>query len=388
GYIIPSRPPFFNIVCFFYLSIIGGEFYKYQIISTFLNYMLILSVYLFCKKYLKLENENLFLIISIIMFLNPAILRQITYTWTKAFCAFYIILGLYFYLKFLNYQNNFSLLFSGFLFGISFIVHFSAGCFILPVFLHLIYRTFLNRTLIKNSILFYLIFLFIIFTYFSWAIKNYGIYKAFLSTNTYQQQRDLNLIGRIEKDIFNLFKTLYPLPIKTYTNIFRNSGPFYRIFNYLHSVYLCTLPGSLTFSLTFFLLFFLFKFKNYKKLSFLNFWSLFFFLGYLLGIIVMPVKELSGFAHIGLLPLISLIICFGMKYIFTLDRKKFFIFSGFYIIESLFIQIIFLTAFITYSSPQTIFLFAQQGKVDILLVSNFFLKYYNQLSFLYDKIFF
>ncbi|MFN4226872.1 MAG: hypothetical protein ACK4F0_01855 [Candidatus Ratteibacteria bacterium] len=345
-----------------------------------------MAVYLFCKEYLKLENKNLFFIISIIMFLNPAILRQITYTWTKAFCAFYIILGLYFYLKFLNYQDNLSLLFSSFLFGISFIVHFSAGCYIVPVFLHLTYKTFLNRNLIKNSFLFYLIFLFTIFTYFSWAIKNYGIYKAFLSTNIYQQQKSLNLTGRIGKDIYNFFKTLYPFPVKYFIYIFKNTGPFFKIFNYLHSVYLCTLPASLTFSLTIFLLFFFLK--NYKKFTFFNFWVFFFFLGYFLGIVVMPVKELSGLAHTGLLPIISLIICFGIKHIFSLNKKNFLILSCFYIIETLFIQIIFVIAYNVYSSPQSIISFAQQGKIDSFLVSNFLLKYYNQLLFLFDKIFY
>ncbi|MGB9677219.1 MAG: hypothetical protein ACPLZ9_01240 [Candidatus Ratteibacteria bacterium] len=154
GHIIPSRPP--NIVSFFYLSITGGEFYKYQIISTFLNSMVIFSIYLFCKDYLKIENKYLFLIISIVIFLIPSILRQITYTWTKAFCAFYVILGFYFYLAFLKNQDYLSLFISSFLLGISFIIHFSAACYIIPLFLHLAFRTVLNKNLIKKNFYFLL----------------------------------------------------------------------------------------------------------------------------------------------------------------------------------------------------------------------------------------
>ncbi|HOK57308.1 MAG TPA: glycosyltransferase family 39 protein [bacterium] len=389
GYIIPSRPPFFNIVCFFYLSITGGEFYKYQIVSTFLNSMLILSVYLFCKEYLKIENKYLFLIVCVVMFLNPAILRQITYTWTKAFCAFYVILGLYFYLKFLKNQNSLHLFISSFLFGIGFIVHFSAGCYIVPVFLHLAFRTILNKNLIKKTGISYLIFLFVIFTYFSWSIKNYGVYKSFFSTNIYQQQKNISLIDRIEKDSFNFIKTLHPFPLKYYKYFFNNSPLFYKFFNYLHPAYVCTLPGSLTFSLTFFLLIlFLKNIKqiNLKTLSSHSFLIFFFFLSYLLDIVVMPLKELSGLAHTGLLPLTCLFICFGIKYILSMPEKNFFIFSSVFLIETLFILTVFTIAFNIYSDPQRIISLGMSERIDSSLISNFLLKYYNHLVFLHDKI--
>ncbi|MCX7917532.1 MAG: glycosyltransferase family 39 protein [bacterium] len=389
GYIIPSRPPFFNIVCFFYLSIIGGEFYKYQIISTFLNFMLVLSIYLFCKEYLKIENKYLFLLVSTIMFLNPATLRQITYTWSKAFCSFYIILGLYFYLKFLKNPDNLSLFLSSFLFGISFIVHFLAGCYIVPIFLHLFSKAILNKSLIKKVSIFYLIFFVIIFTYFSWAIKNYGIYYGFLSTTAYQQQKSLSLNYRIEKDLHNFIKTLYPLPLKFYKDVFHNTPSFYKFFNYLHPAYVCTLPGSLTFSLTFLLLFFFFKnIKNFnlKTISSNSFLIFFLFLSYFLGTIVNPVKELLGVAHTGLLPITSLLICFGIKYVLSLNKKKFLIFSQFFLIETIFVLIIFTIAFKTYSNPQKIIALGMSGKIDSFLISNFLLKCYNNLIYLNDKI--
>ncbi|MCS7180427.1 MAG: glycosyltransferase family 39 protein, partial [bacterium] len=137
GYIIPSRPPLFNLVCFFFQSITGKDFYIYQIISTLINSLIILSVYLFCKEYFKIEKRNLFFFVIVICMLNPAILRQITYTWTKAFSAYYVIVGFYFYLKFIKLKNKTSLFLSGFLFGTGFIVHYSAGPYIVPVFLHL-----------------------------------------------------------------------------------------------------------------------------------------------------------------------------------------------------------------------------------------------------------
>jgi len=390
GYIIPSRPPFFNIVCFFYLSILGREFYKYQIVSTLLNSMLILAIYLFCKKFLNIQNKNLFLLASILTLLNPAILRQITYTWTKAFCSFYIITGLYFYLKFIKSNDALSLIISSFLFGISFIVHFSAGSYIVPVFLHLTFRTIFNKNFIKKTSIFYLIFFGVIFTYFSWSIKNYGIYKTFLATTAFQHQKKLSLVNRFEKDLFNFKKTLIPFPHKTYIRIYKNSEFLYKLFNNLHSVYICTIPGSLTITLTIFLLIYLLKNILFypKKIDYsIKFLIFFLFLSYLLGTIVNPVPELSGVAHTGLLPSTCIFICFGINHIFTLDRKILSTFLTFFFIETIFILCLFTFSYNFYSDINKIIYLVKTGKTDSLIFSNFLLKYYNSLSFLYDKVF-
>ena len=390
GYIIPSRPPFFNIVCFFYLSILGGEFYKYQIVSTLLNSMIILSIYLFCKKFLNIQNKNLFLIVSILTLLNPAILRQITYTWTKAFCSFYIITGLYFYLRFIKEENTIFLITSSFLFGISFIVHFSAGSYIVPVFLHLFFKTVFNKKLIKKSALFFLTFLTVIFTYFSWSIKNYGVYRTFLATNAFQQQKNLSLINRIEKDLFNFKKTLIPYPLKIYMRIFENSELLYKLFNNFHSVYICTIPGNLTITLTILLLIYLVKnvFIYPKKFNCRTKFLIFFlFSGYLLGTIVNPLPELSGVAHTGLLPLTCLFICFGINYIFTLNKKSFYIFLILFFIETIFVLYLFTFSYNFYSDINKILYLVKTGKTDSSIFSNFLLKYYNSLIFLHDKIF-
>lgn len=388
GYIIPSRPPFFNIICFFYLSIIGGDFYKYQIISTFLNSMIILISYLFCKEYLKIENKNLFFMVSLIMILNPYTLRQITYTWTKAFCSFYIILGLYLYIKFLNDKNDLYLYLSGFFLGTGFIVHFAAGCYAVPIFVYHFLKTIKNRGSIKKLCLFYLIFFIVIFTYFSWSIKNYGLYYGLLSTNVYQQQKNLPLNYRIEKDFHNLVKTIYPFPSRRYAQIFSKSDFSFKLFNYLHSVYICTLPGSLTFTLTFLLLIFIFKnIKNFKLNSISSFLIFFFIFSFFLGLIVNPTKDLSGVAHTGFLPLVCLFLCYGINYAFTLKREYFLIFAFLFLFETIFILTLFTINFFSLSNPEKIINLVSSEKIDAFVLSNFLLKYYNKLIFLYDKFF-
>jgi hypothetical protein len=386
GYIIPSRPPFFNIVSFFYLSIIGADFYKYQIISSILNLLLILSVYLFCKNYLKIENKNLFAFVCFILILNPYILRQITYTWTKPLCVYYVICGLYFYLNFLKNNEKIYLIFSSWFSGIGFIVHFSAGPYILGILIHFLFRAFFERNLFKKFLIFVSIFFATIFTYFSWSIKNYGIKNSFLSNTTYQQQKNIDFLIRIEKDINNFYKTIFPVIPEEYRKgfSFYNDRKF-ETFNFILPLYSSNIWGNLTFTLSIFLLFIIFKkFENFLNVdkSFFKFYLPFTFI---ISLIVNPTKDLCGVAHVTFLPFVCILLSFVIKEVLNFRGFKILLLIYFLECMSIFIfQIYIYRNYFTLS--KTIYFYKTTG-IEKSHFSNFLLKTNNQLVFLYDKFF-
>ncbi|GEM_PF-2746807 len=385
----PSRPPFFNILCFFYLSIIGPDFYKYQIVSSMLNLFLILSIYLLCKKYfLKNENKNFFIFVCIILILNPYILKQITYTWTKAISAYYVICGLYFYLNFLKNYEKTSLIFSSLFLGIGFIVHFSAGPYIFGILFHFLFRSFFKKILFKKFLIFVSLFFATIFTYFSWSIKNYGLKDTFLTNTTYQQQKDMNFIKRIEKDVNNLYKTIFPIIPKEYRSVFSiyNDRKF-EIFNFILPLYYSNILGNLTFTLSFFLIFLFFKkpeklFLNIDK-HFLKFYIPFTFF---ISLIVNPTKDLCGVAHVSFLPFICILLTFIISEIIKFKRNKILlIFLG---IECLAINFFQIYIFKNYFTLAKILYFYNTTGIEWTHFNNFLLKYNTHLVFLYDKFFY
>ncbi|MCM8772624.1 MAG: glycosyltransferase family 39 protein [Candidatus Omnitrophica bacterium] len=388
GYIVPARPPLFNVVCFFYQSIFGDEFYKYQIISTLLNFLLLLSIYLFTKEIFKIENKNLFTLLCGILLLNPYILRQITYTWTKAFCAYYTVCGLYFYIKFLKNKEEIFLYLSAFLFGAGFITHFSAGPYILPLMIFLFLKSIQDRKILKNFLIFNLIFFITIFTYFSWAIKNYGVKKTFLSNTSYQQMK-IDIVQRIEKDLNNLYKTILPVISKEYIDAFKKiySDLKFRFFNYILPFYSSSIPGNLTISFTIFLLYMLFlKYKG-KNLEKTDKEFLFFFipLSFFLALVVNPTKDLCGVSHVTFLPMICLILSIGIKEFIQFEKRK--VLLTLYLIETISVLIFQIYIFENYFTVEKTLYFYNTEGVDNSHFQNFLFKYKNNLIFLYDKIF-
>jgi len=387
GYIIPSRPPLFNIVSFFYLSIIGADFYKYQIISSILNLFLILSVYLFCKNYLKIENKYLFIFVCFILILNPYILRQITYTWTKSMCAYYVICGLYFYLKFFKNNEKIYLVFSSLFLGIGFIVHFSAGPYILGILLHFLFKSFFERKFFKNFLIFCLIFFTTIFTYFSWSIKNYGIKNSFLSNTTYLEQKDMSFVKRIEKDFNNFYKTVLPVIPKKYCKIFS----FYKdrkfeIFNLILPLYSSNIWGNLSFVLSIFFLFIIFKkYENFLLNIDKNFFKFYLPFTFLISLIVNPTKDLCGVAHVTFLPFICILFSFVIKEV--LEFKKFKILLLFFFLECISIVTFQIYIYRNYFTLNKILNFYKTTGIEKSHFLNFLIKFNNQLVFLYDKFF-
>ncbi|MCM8804570.1 MAG: glycosyltransferase family 39 protein [Candidatus Omnitrophica bacterium] len=358
----------------------GRDFYKYQIVSTFLNSTLLLSIYLFCKEYFKIENKNLFIFLCFILFFNPYILRQITYPWTKAFSGYYTICGLYFYIKFLKDNKNLFLIISGILFGCAFLVHYSSGLYILPLIIYI----FLKRSLFKKLLIFNIIFFLIIFTYFSWSIKNYGIKNTFLSNTSYQQ-KNLSLNERIEKDLNNLFKTIFPIIPKEFTNIFKfYKDSKFRFFNYILPFYSSNIFGNLTISLSIFLLFIVFK--KIKNLNIEKFFIYFFLFCFFLGIIVNPSKDLVGVAHVTFLPFVSLILSFLIKEIINYEKRK--ILLIFFTFETLSFFVFQIYIFKNYFVYEKIVYLYNTSCLDSYHFGNFLLKYKNGLIFLFDKFYF
>ena len=265
-YLLTARPPFFNIVVSFYQSVIGREFYHYQIIATLLNLCIALPVYLFCRDYFGLKKlKNLMLLISALILFNPAIMQQATFTWTKSLSAYFILLALFFYLFARDKNHQPSSYLSSLLLAGGFITHYSSLGYIIPVFLDYILLTFL---IFKKRLLPLIISIFIIvsisFTWFGFAIRNYGLYNTFLGNTSYEWTKNMTFSNRLEKDITNFTYTFLPLISGSFLNYIKPQTSFLvKIFDLSTYFYFDTFPGSIT--LTLYALIVLYVLLNLKK---------------------------------------------------------------------------------------------------------------------------
>src|SRR5438105_5811574 len=145
GYQLPARPPAMNELAAFFLAQVGDRFEIFQVVFAFLNLLIFLPS---CLSMPVLAGPRRTFVPPLVALfaMNPMVMQNVTYTWTKAFTAFYVVLGLSFYLAAWR-KNDFSrMIFAFGAVSMGFLVHYSAGPYLLFLTLHyLVCRLLLEK---------------------------------------------------------------------------------------------------------------------------------------------------------------------------------------------------------------------------------------------------
>ena len=397
-YILPSRPPLFNIVTYFYQSFLGQDFWIFQVICSFINLVVLLPVYLILKNLLKVRFKYLFLIMAAILLLNPAFMRNLTYTWTRHLTNYYILLGVYFYIKgrkgldFKYIYTAFALLSCGQL------THYSAVIYLVAILFDYLVITMLNfKKSFKALIITGIITIVILSGWYGWSLKAYGAKDTFQSNTTYMDMKDKTLFDNINRDWLNLRNSIVPYfiypELQSVNGLFIQNSKEGFYYDTIMAFYSDSLTGNLTFSLTIFLISWLIlkplKFikslkENYKKQKYLNFimqdkifWAFFAIISFTVGIHVNP-YQICGCMHVTHQPLMILLICVAIKGLEQIKTK---------LLKALIICGIFIEGIIVTGS-QVIFKIPEDFSEMIysrIFYGNYYYKVSNKLNFMYDK---
>ena len=192
GYELPARPPAMNLLAAFFLRQTGDRFEVFQVIFSFFNLLMFLPCCLIMPALAGPRRTSVWPLVALFA-LNPVVMQNVTYTWTKAFTAFYVILGLWFYLA-ARRKSDFLRMTVAFLaLSMGLLVHYSAGPYVLLLTIHYLLRVFPKRSrrwrelvTIASSCGLLLV------TWFGWSIAVYGTHSTFTSnTSVYAQHENL-----------------------------------------------------------------------------------------------------------------------------------------------------------------------------------------------------
>jgi hypothetical protein len=117
--------------------------------------------------------------------LNPVVMQNSTYTWTKAFTAFYVILGLWFYLAAWRKKDMLRMTVAFAALSVGLLVHYSAAPYGLFLTIHYLFRLFPKRPrrwLEITSIV--LVCGVVLATWFGWSIADFGTRTTFASNSS------------------------------------------------------------------------------------------------------------------------------------------------------------------------------------------------------------
>jgi hypothetical protein len=311
GYwLLPARPPLMNVVASFFMGQVGRHYYIFQVIFCFLNVSVFLSCCLMGTLF-KRKNPNWILLITALFMLNPMFLQNVSFTWTKLCTSFFVIIGLYFYIKFLSDNKSCNFVLACVNISAGYLVHFSAGPYALFIVLHYLVFVFWKKGAERwrEVLVTFFICSCLLLSWFGWSIYYFGVEDTFFSNSTYMHSAHLNFYQNIVKVSQNIFNTFIPHPLRG-VSLDAISQPSFLGFirDNLFFIYQTNLIFTLGSIGGIFLIYILLSsLKNQGSVSIeKNFWMLFIPFNIVVGIAVHGALDKFGLAHICLQTMVML----------------------------------------------------------------------------------
>jgi hypothetical protein len=185
-YTLPARPPMMNVLAAAYLAQIGEHsFAAYQLIFLLLNLLVVMPCVLLLPM-LAAERIRAGAIAVLIFLLatNPMLLQNVTYTWTKLFTAFYMLLALRFYLRGWRKNDSTRIIAAFVALAIAMLVHYSAGPYIVVIGLHYVLQFFRRREKRWGELVVSLLAgVIVLLPWVAWSMHTYGVHET-VASNT------------------------------------------------------------------------------------------------------------------------------------------------------------------------------------------------------------
>jgi hypothetical protein len=215
GYQLPARPPAMNEIAAFFLAQTADRFEIFQVIFAFLNLLMFLPCSLIMPA-LTGPRRTLVLPLTLLFAANPVIMQHVTYSWSKAFTAFFVVLSVCFYLAGMRKNDDMRILAAFIAMSMGMLVHYSAGPYAVFLALHYLLRVWWQRPRARRMRELAIIVAVcgaLLATWFAWSVAVYGVRKTAASnTSVTGAQRDQgHWIGRTAN---NLVDSLVPVILR------------------------------------------------------------------------------------------------------------------------------------------------------------------------------
>lgn len=219
-YALAARPPLANLVTGALYAVTPGHFAQYQLFTALLNSLAFLPAALLVRRFhagLRLGDpaggRAAVAVLAVLLMLNPSFVENATFAWTKLIAVFFILSGLYFFLRTLDAgapRAAGPLCAAALAAGI--LTHYSAGPYVLllAVAWFVLQRArwpaaaFWRQTALLGAIGGLLL-----ATWFGWSLAVYGAHTTLLS-NSSVTVKDVQAGNQLLKIALNLRDTLVP----------------------------------------------------------------------------------------------------------------------------------------------------------------------------------
>lgn len=307
-YLLPARPPMMNVITALFMGLVSKRFETFQVIMATLNVTVLFSILLLLPQ-LGARHGRQRSLAALLFAASPFVAQNLTYSWTRMLCNFFVLAGVAFYLRSLRRQRGSRLVLAAVFFSAGILIHYSAVPYALVAAGHFLCRrqSWVRQNL-KPVTASVLAILAILGLWFAFSFQVYGVSGTLLSTTT---GASLGHSNRAELLVRNAAYSLVPFPVRLSPDLvardFRQESTtgFFRDF------------GFMLYQQNFF-----FALGAIGGLAFLSlgvhairqrrgslFWWLFFLLGFVVSTLTLPDVNLYGQIHVCGQPLVLAAFC-------------------------------------------------------------------------------
>ena len=173
-----------NVLSTFFLGQFTERFEIFQLVFTLLNLAAFLPCCLLMRALVKSRRSRYFPLIALFA-LNPMMMENAWYPWTKLLAVFYILLALWLYLAALRKTDSLRLVSAFVCLAAGLLVHYSAGPYVVFIAGHYLFRVFVQRPhKFRELALISVSCGLLLATWFGWSLKAYGFHDTFESNTS------------------------------------------------------------------------------------------------------------------------------------------------------------------------------------------------------------
>lgn len=212
-YILPARPPMMNLLTAFFMAQVGKGFAPYEFVTAILNLSTFLVAALMLNQLAWRGRRGLALLV-LALISSPFFAQNVTYTMTKLFCVFYVLLGISLYVRGHRQGDHPRRILAFFMMAAGVLVHYSAGPFTVFLTGHYLLnfiKKWRNRW--REMLVIFFSCSALLASWFTWSIIWYGLNGTVDSTTTVSDSSKLSALSNFLKVLWNIYYTLIPAPI-------------------------------------------------------------------------------------------------------------------------------------------------------------------------------
>ena len=326
AYSLTARPPLANLATGAFLALTKVDFASYQVFSTLESSLVFLPALLFVGRMTRLSRRHQYGLLLLFM-VNPLLMHNGTYPWTKLITTFFVLTALYFFVRSRETSRNWLAAGAFVCLGAGFLAHYSAGPYLVALVVAWFwwrrsewYQPRFWRATLMCAVLGGLL----LATWFAWSINVYGFNQTFLSNSSVIGAAPTPR-GLLAEKGLNFFNTLVPPPLRhTFDHYdIPKSGPIF-VRDYAFTLYQLNLFFAVGSTGGILLCRLLWKASRQKALASAGlpraFWSFFIFCTIVVGIGVNGGRDDWGLTYICLQPLVVLGVTFLAAHFGDLKR--------------------------------------------------------------------